>query len=210
MQKLDLNKAVFLKSAFKPADLLADQQIELAFAGRSNVGKSSVINLLTRQKKLAKTSKTPGRTQSINYFHIIDTIYLVDLPGYGYAKVDQQTKKHWHFFLKDYIVKRDSLKGIFLIMDVRHPFTPLDETFLELCSSAGRPCHILLNKSDKLSNNELTKITQQIRMLEKLEKYAMMTWQFFSTVSGKGLEELEGKFNEWAHINSYTFRGDLS
>lgn len=185
-------------------DLPPDENIEIAFAGRSNVGKSSVINLLTQQKKLAKTSKTPGRTQSINYFLLRDQTYLVDLPGYGYAKVDHQTKNQWQHFLKEYILKRHSLKGIILIMDVRHPFTPIDSIFLDLCTSAKRPCHILLNKADKLSNNELSHVTQALAKLEKLNQHAMMTTQFFSAVTGKGVDELKQKFNDWAALNAST------
>ena len=179
-----------------------DDQIEIAFAGRSNVGKSSVINLLTSQKKLAKTSKTPGRTRSINYFNLAEKTYLIDLPGYGYAKVDHKTQDQWKIFLQKYILERHSLKGIILIMDVRHPFTPTDLLFLDLCVHAQRPCHILLNKSDKLSNNELAKVTSRLSKLEKQKDHAIISSQFFSATSGKGLDELKEKFNHLVSLNT--------
>ncbi len=194
--ELQFNQAEFYKSAFKQADLPPDHNIEIAFAGRSNVGKSSVINLLTQQKKLAKTSKTPGRTQSINYFKLHEPIYLVDLPGYGYAKVAQQTKAHWQVFLKNYILKRQSLKGVILIMDCRHPFTTLDQQFFSLTNLVNCPCHILLNKADKLSNNERNKIQAQ-QVMPFLLKQPLGSWQFFSALRGEGLEELKEKFREW-------------
>ncbi len=198
--ELQFNQAAFLKSAFKNADLPPDTQIEVAFAGRSNVGKSSVINLLTQQKKLAKVSKTPGRTQSINFFSVTEKIFLVDLPGYGYAKVSKETKNHWQHFLKDYILGRKSLKGVMLIMDCRHPFTPLDQQFFRLTNEINCPCHILLNKADKLSNNEKSKVKQMLKT-QILPEYAHITWQFFSALRGEGLDEMKGKFREWARAN---------
>ncbi|MCX7122606.1 MAG: ribosome biogenesis GTP-binding protein YihA/YsxC [Gammaproteobacteria bacterium] len=194
--ELQFNQAEFLKSAFKRADLPPDFNIEIAFAGRSNVGKSSVINLLTQQKKLAKTSKTPGRTQSINFFTVTGNVFLIDLPGYGYAKVSQETKAHWQTFLKGYILERKSLKGVMLIMDCRHPFTPLDQQFFSLTNQVNCPCHILLNKADKLSNNEKSKIKQTL-LTKILPEHAHITWQFFSALRGEGLDEMKKKFREW-------------
>jgi GTP-binding protein len=198
--ELQFNQAAFLKSAFKHADLPEDINIEIAFAGRSNVGKSSVINLLTQQKKLAKTSKTPGRTQSINFFSVTEKVFLVDLPGYGYAKVSHETKAHWQNFLKNYILERESLKGVMLIMDCRHPFTPLDQQFFSLTNRVNCPCHILLNKADKLSNNEKSKI-KQLLITQILPEYPHLTWQFFSALRGEGLDEMKKKFREWAAAN---------
>lgn len=194
---LPFKQTTFYKSAFKKGDLPPDTQIEFAFAGRSNVGKSSVINLLTQQKKLAKVSKTPGRTQSINFFLLQNPIYLVDLPGYGYAKVSQSIRENWAHFIQNYILERHSLRGIVLIMDVRHPFTSLDQTFIELCQTRELPCHILLNKTDKLSNNEIFKTKQCLTNLVKGEDYARITWQFFSAMNGRGLNDLQKVLGDW-------------
>ncbi len=194
---LPFKQTEFYKSSFKKADLPPDNQIEFAFAGRSNVGKSSVINLLTQQKKLAKVSKTPGRTQAINFFLLQNPIFLVDLPGYGYAKVSQAMRESWAHFIQNYILERQSLRGIALIMDVRHPFTTLDQRFIELCKSRDLPCHILLNKADKLSNNEMFKTRQCLTNLVKEEDYAKITWQFFSAVDGRGLNDLQKILDAW-------------
>lgn len=194
---LPFKQTTFYKSAFKKADLPPDTQIEFAFAGRSNVGKSSVINLLTQQKKLAKVSKTPGRTQSINFFLLQNPIFLVDLPGYGYAKVSQSIQESWAHFIQSYILERESLRGIILIMDVRHPFTHLDQTFIELCETRGLLCHVLLNKADKLSNNALFKTKQILTNLVKEKDYARITWQFFSAINGRGLDDLQKKLDDW-------------
>lgn len=180
----------------KPADFPLDSYFEIAFAGRSNVGKSSTLNLLTGQSKLAKVSKTPGRTQAINFFTICDHMYLVDLPGYGYAKVSQSLKEHWKTFLQAYILKREPLRGIVVVMDCRHPFTELDQVFLELCEAAQLPCHVLLNKADKLSNNEKAQILQKV-VNPVLKKHDKLSSQFFSATSRQGLDELKRKLNEW-------------
>lgn len=196
---LPFHQAAFSKSAFKTSDLPLDENAEVAFAGRSNVGKSSVINLLTRQKKLAKVSKTPGRTQAINFFKINDHTSLVDLPGYGYAKTSQALQTHWKTFLQSYILERKALRGIFLVMDVRHPFTELDQLFLDLSSSIQLPCHALLNKSDKLSNNEKSRVKQQL-IQDVLPHYPLLTWHFFSAAKGEGLNELVNQFEKWVRL----------
>lgn len=194
---LNFQKTTFLKSAFQPADFPTEQQPEVVFAGRSNVGKSSTLNKLTGQSKLAKVSKTPGRTTSINFFSLADQGFLVDLPGYGYAKVSHSVKEHWGTFIKNYISKRAELRGVVLIMDCRHPFTDLDQVFLSICAESERPCHVVLNKADKLSNNEKNRIFQKI-LKPFLEQYDKLSWQFFSASTGKGLNELKTKVSEWA------------
>lgn len=194
---INFQHTTFYKSAFKPADFPSDSQVEIAFAGRSNVGKSSTLNLLTGQSKLAKVSKTPGRTQSINYFAFREHQYLVDLPGYGYAKVSQAIKSQWGEFLQNYILKREPLRGIILVMDCRHPFTELDQVFLALCETGNRPCHILLNKADKLSNNEKSQVLQKI-VKPFLKQYDNLSVQFFSAAGRQGLDELKRKLKEWA------------
>ncbi len=193
---LHFNKTTFLKSAFQPKDFPPDSLAEIAFAGRSNVGKSSTLNLLTQQRKLAKVSKTPGRTTSINFFTLIPSTYLVDLPGYGYAKVSHSVKEHWQGFIKGYIDHRPILRGIILVMDCRHAFTPIDQTFLAICAEAERPCHVLLNKADKLSNNEKARILQKT-VKPFLAQYDRLSLQFFSAASGDGLSLLKAKISEW-------------
>lgn len=187
--------ATFLKSAFKPNDF-PFAKAEIAFAGRSNVGKSSTLNLLTGQHKLAKVSKTPGRTTSINFFTLEEDVFLVDLPGYGYAKVSHEVKAHWQKFLQDYILKREALCGIVLVMDCRHPFTELDQVFLDLCHMGNRPCHVLLNKADKLSNNDKTTLLKKT-VKPFLESYDKLSIQFFSAVKGQGVVELKAKLQDW-------------
>lgn len=196
---INFQKTTFLKSAFKPADFPLNSKAEIAFAGRSNVGKSSTLNLLTGNGKLAKVSKTPGRTTSINYFTLADGIFLVDLPGYGYAKVSHSVKAHWQTFLQNYILKRPPLNGIILVMDCRHPFTPLDQVFLDLCTERGLPCHILLNKADKLSNNEKTNLLQKT-VKPALADYEGLSAQFFSAATGQGLDEFKAKIIEWSSL----------
>lgn len=193
---LNFQNTSFVKSAFKPADFPLTSKAEIAFAGRSNVGKSSTLNLLTQNRKLAKVSKTPGRTTSINFFTVAEDIFLVDLPGYGYAKVSHSIKAHWQNFLQTYITKRQSLQGIILVMDCRHPFTELDLTFLDLCAIGNRSCHILLNKADKLSNNQKTQIMHKL-VKPVLDEYNNLSIQFFSASNGQGLEELKTKLKDW-------------
>ncbi len=197
---LNFKKTTFLKSAFTAKDF-PDSNFEVAFCGRSNVGKSSTLNLLTGQRKLAKVSKTPGRTQSINFFTLEEKTFLVDLPGYGYAKVSQEMKHHWELFLKNYILKRNQLVGIIVVMDCRHPFTALDQTFIKFCTESGLYCHVLLNKADKLSNNEKAQILHK-NITPILLQYPQISFQFFSALSGNGLDELKAKIAEWAGLSN--------
>ena len=150
-----LNRAQFHTSVAQLRDL-PYSRAEIAFAGRSNAGKSSAINLLTRKNRLAFTSKTPGRTQLINFFELDADTYLVDLPGYGYAKVPPAVKAKWEDLLSRYLQEREALVGMVLIMDARHPLTPLDRQMLDWFTPTGKPVHILLSKADKLSNSEKT------------------------------------------------------
>ena len=155
----DYRKAQFLTSAAKLHQCPPDEGWEVAFAGRSNAGKSSAINSLTNNQKLAKTSKTPGRTQLINFFELSPAQRLVDLPGYGFAKVPVAVKKEWTRQLENYLAKRQCLRGMILLMDVRHPLQPFDEQMLNWALAAHMPVHILLTKADKLkkgpANNSL-------------------------------------------------------
>lgn len=141
----------YLRSILELKDALPDQGCEVAFAGRSNAGKSSAINTLANVGGLARVSKTPGRTRMINFFSIDDGRRLVDLPGYGYAKVPGEIHRRWEAALEQYLRYRQSLRGVFLLMDVRHPFTEMDEVMIEWCAHRGIALHVALTKSDKLS-----------------------------------------------------------
>jgi len=168
---------------------------EVAFAGRSNAGKSSAINTLARHK-LAFVSKTPGRTQLLNFFRISPGNYLVDLPGYGYAEVPQEVKKHWQAVLARYLETRQELVGLVMIMDVRHPLTPLDLKMLDWYGPTGRPIHVLLTKSDKLSKNPAAATLKQVRTTLQAS-YPQCTVQLFSSLKKTGIEEAEAVIGCW-------------
>jgi len=168
---------------------------EIAFAGRSNAGKSSALNLLTRIKRLAFTSKTPGRTQLINFFEMSPDLYLVDLPGYGYAKVPPEIKAQWEGLLSRYLQEREPLLGMVLIMDARHPLTPLDLRMLDWFTPTGKPVHILLSKADKLSNNE--RVMTLRRVSQELAPYPTVTVQLFSSLSRLGADEASQVIENW-------------
>ena len=146
---LQFNRANFMTSAAELKQCPPDEGVEVAFCGRSNAGKSSAINALSRQKSLARTSKTPGRTQLINFFSLNDTTRLVDLPGYGYAKVPTAVKHHWQQYLDEYLRNRKSLKGLVLLVDIRHGLKEFDEMMINLSQTVDIPLHILLTKADK-------------------------------------------------------------
>jgi len=178
-----------------------DEGIELAICGRSNSGKSSVLNMLANQKKLAKTSNTPGRTQSINFFNINEdsSKKLVDLPGYGYAKASKKMQKEWGQQITKYMASRKSLRGIILIMDVRHPLQESDLNFIAWCEQYNLPMQILLNKSDKLSKNkasqELMKCTEKTAHNLLLDRPMLL-----SAKTASGAEELSKKILDWMEI----------
>lgn len=177
-------------------DLPKTTSIEVAFAGRSNAGKSSAINTLTRRHRLAFVSKMPGRTQHINYFQLNDGNFLVDLPGYGYAKVPQPIREHWRHLLSTYLQTRSNLTGLILIMDARHPMTELDQKMLEWFSITKKPVHILLSKSDKLSRNQSMKTLTSIQN-SLLEQYPYCTVQLFSSLAIIGVEEALQVLSSW-------------
>ncbi len=186
----------FLKSASKMNQLPQDSGYEVAFAGRSNAGKSSALNTLTGIKQLARTSKTPGRTQLINVFAMPDEKYrVIDLPGYGYAKVSKSVKKDWQEHLSEYLKQRQCLKGLFLLMDVRHPLKELDRAMIDWSIVNQLPIHVLLTKSDKLSRNQALKSLQLVK--NHYKTYPHLTIQLFSSQTKQGLAELIEKLNEW-------------
>jgi GTP-binding protein len=187
--------ASFYTTVGELRQLPAPDQVEIAFAGRSNAGKSSAINSLTNRSRLAFVSKTPGRTQNLNFFQL-DTGFLVDLPGYGYAKVPPEVRRHWEGLLSTYLQTRESLHGMVLIMDVRHPLTPLDRQMLDWFSPTGKPVHILLTKSDKLSRQQAQKTLSSVRALLR-EAYAQCSVQLFSSLTREGVEEAATLLETW-------------
>ncbi|HRD69343.1 MAG TPA: ribosome biogenesis GTP-binding protein YihA/YsxC [Legionella sp.] len=189
-------KAVFLKSAARVDQLPPDSGYEVAFAGRSNAGKSSALNCLTSVKSLARTSKTPGRTQLINLFTLDDERRLVDLPGYGYAKVALQVKLEWQKNLAHYLEVRESLKGLVLLMDVRHPLKDLDQMMIDWSLNRQLPVHILLTKADKLSRSDVKNMVLKVRKHYELADH-LITVQAFSSLKKQGVEELIAALNNW-------------
>ena len=178
-----------------------DEGIELAICGRSNSGKSSVLNMLANQKKLAKTSNTPGRTQSINFFYVNEdsSKKLVDLPGYGYAKASKKMQKEWGQQITKYMASRKSLRGIILIMDVRHPLQESDLNFIAWCEQYDLPMQILLNKSDKLSKNKASQ--ELMKCVEKTAHNLLLDRpMLLSAKTASGAEELSKKILDWMEI----------
>ncbi len=190
--------ARFLLSAPGPAELPPDTGVEVAFAGRSNVGKSSVLNAVTGSKKMARTSGTPGRTQMINLFGLGDDARLVDLPGFGYAKVPEAVRRRWQRVLPDYLASRRSLAGIVLIMDIRHAPTELDTRMLEWCAHAGLAVHVVLTKADKLKRGAAKKrLHEATAAIHETLGPSAVSIQTFSAVTGQGLDELRGVLDRW-------------
>lgn len=192
-------QAKFAISAAKVDQCPPDQGYEVAFAGRSNAGKSSALNTLTHAS-LARTSKTPGRTQLLNFFSLDDERRLVDLPGYGYAKVPIPLKQHWQRHLEAYLGSREALKGLILMMDVRHPMTDFDMMMLDWSRASGMPMHILLTKADKLTfgaaKNTLLKVQAEIRK----GWGDSVSIQLFSAPKRQGLEEAYGVLARWMEL----------
>ena len=193
-----LRKTTFKISANSLSQLPEESRAEIAFAGRSNAGKSSALNLITGQKKLAKTSKTPGRTQLINYFEIKEGLHLVDLPGYGYAKVPLPMREHWQKILQGYFESREQLDALIMLMDSRHPLTDLDKQMLHWCESQELPTHILLTKADKLSKNEASSSLHKVRKALAEEFSIPITVQLFSSTKPEiGLNDALNYLGEW-------------
>ncbi|PHM28832.1 ribosome biogenesis GTP-binding protein YihA/YsxC [Xenorhabdus budapestensis] len=186
----------FVTSAPDIRHLPQDVGIEVAFAGRSNAGKSSALNALTQQKSLARTSKTPGRTQLINLFEVEEGIRLVDLPGYGYAQVPEEMKLKWQRALGEYLQKRECLQGLVVLMDIRHPLKDLDMQMIEWAVVMQVPVMILLTKADKLASgarkNQLNKVRQELAGLE-----GDIQIENFSVLKKIGIDKLEQKLNNW-------------
>lgn len=197
-------KASYLLSAHTLNQLPPDNGKEVAFAGRSNAGKSSAINALTQQRSLARTSKTPGRTQQIIFFQLDDTRRLVDLPGYGFAKVPLSIKLHWQKNLQDYLNTRDSLCGLVLLMDIRHALTEFDQQMLHWCYTSHMPVHVLLTKADKLSYGKGTTSLQQVKKRISTDFPGDIQVQLFSALKWTGIEELKSRLNHWLEFGTTT------
>lgn len=193
-----LHRATFLTSATRARDCPPDRGIEVAFAGRSNAGKSSALNALTQQGSLARTSKTPGRTQLINFFRIDDERRLVDLPGYGYAKVSADVRNRWQEGLGDYLEHRDSLAGVVLVMDIRHPLTDFDTMMLDWCMTRELRAHCLLTKADKLSRGATANTVLAVR--RQLTQWPGATAQAFSATGKTGIDEAWSLLADWLAV----------
>ncbi len=180
--------ATFLTSAHEPRQLPADTGAEIAFAGRSNAGKSSALNAICDQTGLARTSKTPGRTQLLNVFILDEARRLIDLPGYGYAKVPEKMREHWRHAIDTYLRERESLRGVVLIIDSRHPLKEFDQQMLGFCRDIDLACHILLTKSDKLGRSDAASTLAAVRK-ECAARGWPATVQSFSAMAKTGLDE---------------------
>ncbi len=195
---ISFRKAQFLMSAPTLSQCPDDSGYEVAFAGRSNAGKSSAINALTNNAKLARTSKTPGRTQLLNFFTLTEQCRLVDLPGYGFAKVPKAMKKEWDQHLAEYLQQRRSLRGLVLLMDIRHPLQEYDWQMIRWASLSEMPVHILLTKADKLNHGPAKSVLLKVqRELQKAGFDEHVSLQTFSSLKKSGLEELETTLVSW-------------
>lgn len=194
--KLNYQKTHFLTSSPNLKSLPEDNGVEIAFAGRSNAGKSTALNALTNQKNLARTSKTPGRTQLINLFEVEPQCKLVDLPGYGYAAVPEQMKLQWQQALGEYLQKRECLAGIVILMDIRHPLKDLDQQMIEWAVASELPVLLLLTKADKLSQSERSK---QVKMVREaiLPFQGDIQVEAFSALKRTGIDRLATKLDAW-------------
>lgn len=196
MKKINYSEASFLLSVAQLSQLPADIGFEVAFLGRSNAGKSSALNTISNLKNLARTSKTPGRTQCINLFKLDDERRLVDLPGYGYAKVPVAVSEGWQRTTNEYLRIRTCLKGLMLVMDARHPLKEMDMNVISWCVDCGIPCHVLLTKADKLSNTKAQQTLRQvIQYLQPFE--AKLGAQLFSSLDHTGVEQARARLDSW-------------
>lgn len=192
-------QASFLQSATTTKTLPPELGFEVAFSGRSNAGKSSTLNRLCQQKSLARTSKTPGRTQLINYFSLPDEKFLVDLPGYGYAKVPNAVKFEWQRFIESYLSSRSTLRGLVIVMDIRRPMLEYDLNMLKWAEAHQLPVHVVLNKHDKLKHGQAK--TELLKTQKQLKEYNNdCSVQMFSALKGLGVSELSLQLNKWLEV----------
>jgi len=182
-------QASFIKSANAPDQFVPDEGAEVAFAGRSNAGKSSAINVIVNRRQFARTSKTPGRTRLVNFFTLREEARLVDLPGYGFAKVASRMRNHWADLMAEYFEIRASLKGMFLIVDIRRQLTDFDKEMLAFAELVGLPVHVLLTKSDKLKRGQAANALLKVRR----ELGDVATVQQFSALNRQGEDEARAR-----------------
>jgi GTP-binding protein len=199
LSPLDLRHTAFLLGAARPKQFPADDGWEVAIAGRSNAGKSSAINAITGIRGLARVSKTPGRTREINFFHVAARRRLVDLPGYGYARVPVPVREAWRRLIENYFAHRHCLRGVVVVMDCRHPLTDFDRQMLVWCDHARLPVHILLTKADKLSRGAATAVLHQVRarLIHEYPGSEAITVQLFSALKQAGVAEAQQILAKW-------------
>ncbi|MCC8364223.1 ribosome biogenesis GTP-binding protein YihA/YsxC [Lysobacter sp. A6] len=190
-------RARYVLSAHNYRQLPPDEGAEIAFAGRSNAGKSSALNALAQQNALARVSKTPGRTQQLVFFEVAPQRHLVDLPGYGYAKVPQDLQAHWQQFLDGYFSTRDALQGLVVVMDIRHPLKDYDRQMLGYAANRGIPAHAVLTKADKLGRGAAGNTLQAVRMELSRVFGDTVSVQTFSAESKQGVDELRAVAARW-------------
>ena len=195
MRAMHYNQATFVTSAANLAACPLESLAEVAFAGRSNAGKSSAINAITNQTRLARISKTPGRTQLINFFGLAEGRFLVDLPGYGFAKVPLSVKNKWQEELEKYLRRRQVLCGLVLLSDIRHPLKEFDRMMIDWAVQSGLPLHLLLTKSDKLKRGAAQNTLLAVQ--KELKPFSNVTVQLFSSLKNDGVTEVRAKLDEW-------------
>ena len=195
MRAMLYNQATFVTSAANLAACPPESLAEVAFAGRSNAGKSSAINAITNQTRLARISKTPGRTQLINFFGLAEGRFLVDLPGYGFAKVPLSVKNKWQEELEKYLRRRQVLCGLILLSDIRHPLKEFDRMMIDWAVQSGLPLHLLLTKSDKLKRGAGQNTLLAVQ--KELKPFSNVTVQLFSSLKNDGVTEVRAKLDEW-------------
>lgn len=197
--QINFQKARFITSAPSLKQCPDDTGVEVAFAGRSNAGKSSALNTLAQQNKLARTSKTPGRTQLINFFEIQPGIRIVDLPGYGFAKVPDRMKREWQKNMSEYLEQRQSLKALVLVMDIRHPLTEFDIMMCDWALDVEMPVHILLTKSDKLKRGPAQ--STRLKVKKAMERMGdLLTVQTFSSLKKEGTDQLQQQISAFLSL----------
>ena len=192
-----LQYATYLKSVHNWRDLPDEDGLEVAIAGRSNAGKSSAINAMAEQTRLARTSKTPGRTQQLVYFDLAPQRYLVDLPGYGYAKVPEALRDHWRKLIERYFRERQSLAGLVVVMDCRHPLKDFDRNMIGFAANRGLPCHVLLTKADKLGRGAQSSTLAKVRKELKSMVGERASAQTFSATARLGIDDARGVIANW-------------
>ena len=195
MRAMNFNQATFVVSAANLAACPPDSRAEVAFAGRSNAGKSSAINAITGQSRLARISKTPGRTQLINFFSLPQERYLVDLPGYGFAKVPLSVKKKWQDELEKYLRRRQALCGLILLSDIRHPLKEFDRQMIDWALQSELPLHVLLTKADKLKRGAAQNTLLAVQ--KELKAHSSVSVQLFSSLKNEGVDAARNQLSTW-------------